>query len=176
MRPSKLHVVCLTSLYYIKLKFPIDIIHVSDVCKAYTNTFFLPARNSLCKEIGSRRPENQPSNFNPDYTDVSDFTLIRDINIPPLTKDELKELATNIPEMEEVTVHTLSNKLQDININYPYTMPDWLKIMLTITSTIIAIIVIVVVIYAKMPGNCLCGETPTEQQKETRTPIYMKLN
>ena len=84
MRPSKLHVVCLTSSYYIKLKFPIDIIHVPDACKAYTNTFFLPARNNLSKEIGSRRPENQPSNFNLDYTDVSDFTLIRDINIPPL--------------------------------------------------------------------------------------------
>ena len=30
MRPFMLHVVCLTSLYYIKLKFPIDIIHVPD--------------------------------------------------------------------------------------------------------------------------------------------------
>ena len=80
---------------------------------------------------------------------MSDFTLIGVINIPPLTKDELKELTTNIPEMAEVTVHTLSNKLQEINSNYPYTMPDWLKIMLTITSTIIAIIVIEVVIHAK---------------------------
>ena len=32
--------------------------------EAYTNMFFLPARNSLSKEIGSRGPENQPSNFN----------------------------------------------------------------------------------------------------------------
>ena len=93
MRPSKLHVVCLTSLYFIKLKFPIDIIHVPKACKAYTNMFFLPARNSHSKEIGSRRPENQSSDFNLDYTDVSDFTLIRDINIPPLTKDELKRIS-----------------------------------------------------------------------------------
>ena len=58
--------------------------------------------------------------------------------------------------MVEVTVHTLSNKFQEINRNYPYTMPVWLKIMLTITSTVIAIIVVVVVIYAKKSGNCLC--------------------
>ena len=82
MKPSKLHVVCLTSSYCVKHKFPIDIIHVPDVCKAYTNTFFLPARNSLSKGIGSRRPENQPSNFNLDYTDVSDFTLVSDIKFP----------------------------------------------------------------------------------------------
>ena len=50
MRSFKLHVVCLTSLYYIKLKFPIDIIHVPDTCKAYINTFFLPARIVLAKK------------------------------------------------------------------------------------------------------------------------------
>ena len=44
--------------------------------------------------------------------------------------------------MGEVTVQSLSTKLKDINKNYLYTMPDWLKIMLTLTSTIIAIMVI----------------------------------
>ena len=54
---------------------PIDIIHIPDTCDAYTNMFLLPARNSLCKDIGSRKSKNQPSNFDLDYTDVSDFTL-----------------------------------------------------------------------------------------------------
>ena len=101
--------------------------HVPDACEAYTNMFFLPARNSLSKETGSRRPESQPSNFDLDCTDVSYFALVKDMNIPHLTKDELERLATNIPEMAEVTVHTLSNKLQEIKSNYPYTMPGWLK-------------------------------------------------
>ena len=104
MKPSKLQVVCLPSSYYVKLKFPIDIIHIPDACIANTNTFFLPARKSLSKEKGSRKSENQPSNFDLDYPDVSDFTLVRDINIPPLTKNELEKLATNIPEMAEVTL------------------------------------------------------------------------
>ena len=50
MKPFMLQVVCLTSSYYVKLKFPIDIMHVPDACEAYTNTFFLPARNSLSKK------------------------------------------------------------------------------------------------------------------------------
>ena len=91
--------------------FPLDIIHIPDACKAYTNTFFLPTRNSLSKEIGSRKPGNQPINFDLDYTDVSDFNLVRDIKIPPLTKKELEKLVTNIPEMGEVTVHSLNTKL-----------------------------------------------------------------
>ena len=76
MKPSKLQVVCLTSSYCIKLKFPIDIIHIPNTCEAYTNTFFLPSRNSLSKEIGSRKSGNQHINFDLDYTDVSDFTLV----------------------------------------------------------------------------------------------------
>ena len=78
-KPSKLQVVCLTSSYYIKLKFPIDIIHIPDTCEAYTNIFFLPARNSLSKQIGSRKLGNQLTNFDLDYTYVYDFTLVRDI-------------------------------------------------------------------------------------------------
>ena len=57
--------------------------------------------------------------------------------------------------MAEVTDHALSTKFQEINRNYPCTMPDWLKIMLTITSTIIAITVIVVLINATKFGNYL---------------------
>ena len=107
---------------------------------------------------------------------MSDFTLIRDINISPLTKDEWKELATNIPEMVEVTVQTLSNKLQEINSSYPYAMPDWLKIMLTVTSTIIAIIVIVVAIYAKKSGNCLCRKCLQNNRKNKNTNLYIYLS
>ena len=96
--------------------------------------------------------------------DVSDFTLVL-----LLAKDELERLATNIPEMAEVIVHILNNKCHEINRNYPYTMPDWLKIMLTVTSTILAIILVVVVIYAKKSGNCLCGKHRTTER--TRIPI-----
>ena len=102
---------------------------------------------------------------------MSDFTLVRDINIQPLTKNELEKLATNIPEMAKVTVHTLSNKLQEINRNYPYTMPDWLKIMLTITSTIIAIIVIVVLIYVKKSGNCLHRKHLQNNRRSKKTDL-----
>ena len=99
------------------------------------------------------------------------FTLVRDINIPPLAKNELEKSPTNIPEMEEVTLHTLSTKLQEMNRNYPYTVPDWLTIMLTITSTIITIIVIVLSIYTKKSGNCLHGKHLWNNRKNKKTNL-----
>ena len=155
--------------YYITLKFPIDIIHIPDACKAYTNMFFLPARNSLSKEISSRKLGNQPTIFDLDYTDVPDFTLVRDIKIPALAEKELENFATNIPEMMEVTAESLSTKLQEINRNYPYVMPDWLKIMLTVTSTVIATIVIAVIIYIKKSSNCLLGKHLWNNRKNKKT-------
>ena len=97
--------------------------------------------------------------------------MVRDINISPLTKNELEKLATTIPEIAEVTVHTLSTKLHDFNRNYPHTMPDWLKSMLTIISTAIAVIVIVVFIYAKKSGNCLLGKHLWNNRKNKKTDL-----
>ena len=171
MKPSKLQVICLTASYYVKLKIPLNIIHIPDACEAYTKMVFLPARNSLNKEIDSRKLGHQPTNFDLDYTDVSGFTLVRDIKIPPLTKKELENLATNIPKMAEVTVQSLSTKLQDINRNHPYTMPDWLKIMLSVTSTVIAIIIIAVIIYVKISGNCHHGKCSQNNRKNKKTNL-----
>ena len=169
MKPSKLQAVCLTSSYYIKLKFPIDIVQIPDACKAYTNTFFLPTRNSLSKEIGYRKLGNRPNIFNLNYTDVSDFTLVRDIQIPPLTKKELEKSATNMMKMVEVTVKSLSTKLKNIHRNYPFLMPDWLKIMLTVTCTVVIIIVIALIIYIKKSGNCLIGKHLQDNRKNGKT-------
>ena len=47
MVPTKLQVMFLTSSYYIKLKCWVDIIFLTNACEAYTNTFYLSARNSL---------------------------------------------------------------------------------------------------------------------------------
>ena len=63
MKPSKLWEICITSSYYIKLKFPIDIILIPDAHEAYINMFFLPGRNNFSKEIGSRKEGKQPTNF-----------------------------------------------------------------------------------------------------------------
>ena len=73
--------------------------------------------------------------------------------------------------MGEVTVQSLSTKFQVINKDYPYTVPDWLKITLTITSTIIAIMVVVVLIYAKKSSNCLSGKHLWNNKKNKNTDL-----
>ena len=73
--------------------------------------------------------------------------------------------------MVEVTVQSLSTKFHDINRNYSYTMPAWLKVMLTVTSTVIAISIIAVIIYVKKSGNCLLRKHLQNNRKNKKTNI-----
>ena len=65
-------------------------------CKAHTNTFYLPARNSLSKEVDSSKISNWFTNFTLEYKDIYDFALITGLQISNLTTDELTVLAVEI--------------------------------------------------------------------------------
>ena len=77
--------------------------------------------------------------------------------------------------MAELTVQSLITKLKNINWNYPYTMPDWLKNMLTITSTVITITVVAIIIYIKKFGNCLARNHLLNNGKN-KNMLQMNLN
>ena len=158
MVPTKLQVICPTSSYYIKLKCPVNIIFLPDAYDIYTNTFYLPARNSFSKEVDSRKIGSKLTNFTLEYKDIYDVALIKDLQIPILTTDTVTKLATEIPEMQEVTIHSLDIKYIEINRNYSWLMPDWLKIVLMVTSTIIGIVFVVVIIYLRRTGTCMLLE------------------
>ena len=87
MVPTKLQVICLTSSYYTKLKRPVNMIFLPDACEAYTNAFYLPARNSLSKEVDSRKIGSRFTNFTLEYNDIYDFALIEGLQIPNLTDE-----------------------------------------------------------------------------------------
>ena len=96
--PTKLQVMCLTTSYYIKLKCPVDIVFLPNACEAYTNTFYLPARNSLSKEADPRKIGSRFTILTLEYKDIYDFALIKRLQIPNLTTNELTRLVVEIPK------------------------------------------------------------------------------
>ena len=165
----KLQVMCLTSSYYIKLQCPDDIIFLPNACEAYTNAFYLPGRNSLSKEVDSRKIGSRLTNLTLEYKDIYDFALIRGLQIPNITTDELAKLAREIHKMQEVTIHSLNTKLREISRNYPLSMPDWLKIVLTVTSTIIGIVSMVVMIYLRRTCNCVLSVKHLNKRRKSKS-------
>ena len=78
--------------------------------------------------------------------------------------------------MEEVTLHSLNIKLREINRNYPWLMPDLLKIVLTITSTIIAIVFVVIVVYLRRTGNCMLSGKHLNKKRKSKTSSQIPHN
>ena len=99
---------------------PVDIISLPDASEAYTNTFYLPTRHSLSMEVDSRKIGSSLTNFTLEYKDIYDFALIKGLQTLNLTTDEVTKLATEIPKMNEVTIHSLNTKLRKVNRNYPW--------------------------------------------------------
>ena len=50
-------------------------------------------------------------------------------------------------------------------------MPDWLEIVLTVSSTVIAIIAIILLIYVKKSGKCLLGKHLQNNRKNKNTDV-----
>ena len=74
---NMLQVICLTSSHHITFKCSVDIIFLPQACEAYTNPFYLPARNGLSKKVDSRKIGSRFTNFTLEYKDIYDFALIR---------------------------------------------------------------------------------------------------
>ena len=45
IKPTRLHILCLTTSYYKQLKYPLDITYLGDSCEGFTATMLLPASN-----------------------------------------------------------------------------------------------------------------------------------
>ena len=94
---------------------------------------------------------------------------MKGLKIPNLTTDKLTRLATEIPKMKEVTIHSLNTKLRKINRNYPWSMLDWIQIVLMITSTLIGKVFVVSMIYLRRTGNCMISGMHLHKKRKSKS-------
>ena len=137
--PWVLHIICLQTTTYLQVKYPIDIVHLQDGCEATSSTLVLPGHLCLVKEDNSILNSHSVQ-FTLQYTKVQDFDLIKQIIPEKLSPEQLKAIGDSIPEPQMSSIMTLQGQLKDINTNYPYVMPLYLKIILTSISTILLVL------------------------------------
>ena len=109
-----------------------------DGCEATSSTLVLPGHSHLVKEDNSILNSHSVQ-FTLQYTKVQDFDLIKQIIPQKLSPEQLKAIGDSIPEPQTSSIMTLQGQLKDINTNYPYVMPLYLKIILTSVSTILLV-------------------------------------
>ena len=67
----------------------------------------------------------------------------------PLLDEELDKLASKIPELQKVSFQCVNKELHEIDETYPFSMPNWLLIMITIWVTIFVVMLVCMIWYLK---------------------------
>ena len=95
----------------------------------------LPSHTILSKEIDPSQLGLRQDQLKIHYQKIQDCTIIKNTPIDKLTPQQLESKAQYIPEMENISLDEFNTTLAEINNEYPWQMPMWLKILMTIVGT-----------------------------------------
>ena len=150
MEPVTLHISCLNRNYYLQIKFPLDIIYLEADCEAYTDIFLLPSRTSLSKTVFPNAVGLKKQQMTLKYDQVTDFTIMQILPLKRLNNSEIENRITGVPEMKDVPIELLNKTLQKIDEDHPWLMPLYLKIIITIISTVTVISLVIICVWCCM--------------------------
>ena len=165
--PTTMQVNCLTKMYYVKLQHPLDIIFLEESCEASTVSMLLPASTALSKEVDSSQLGLRQDQLKLHYQKMQDFTVISNIPIEKLTPQQLESKASYVPEMENISLDKFNATIAEINEEYPWQMPVWLKIILTVGITIFIIAAMTGCYVCRVKGICLEWCLPKQNRYDT---------
>ena len=153
VKPTHLHVSCFTTSYYKELKHPLDITYLGDSCEGFTSTMLLPASNVIKINDPIQLHGNMGSFAQLNYSNVHDFTVFEDITITKVNISKLSSIP-DIPDFTDTTVVNLNKKLTEISLEYPWELPLWSKIVITVVLTLVVVAVSVTYCICHHHGKC----------------------
>ena len=74
-----------------------------------------------------------------------DHQFMQSLNVTCLTLAQTHKL----PNYSMINYDLLKEQIQQIDVNYPFSMPTWLKILITVLGTFMAVIGIAIYCYCK---------------------------
>ena len=163
-QPTVLHINCLTSNSYKQLQFPADLIHLNDDCEAVSTTLMIPSHSQILNKDNEALSATHGIVFQLNYTKIHDFHVIQHILPHRLSEKELAMIDKNIPDVVQSTMQAMQEKIQNITTQYPYVLPEYLKIIFTCLGTTLLIALGITVIVCRKK-NCTAWGTGFHKSK-----------
>ena len=85
----------------------------------------------------------------------TDYQFMQSLNLTRFTLEQLEQLTHKLPNYVVVNYDLLGKHIRQIDKNYPYTMPIWLLILITVLVTLMIAARVTVFFY------CKCKNAPT---------------
>ena len=109
---------CLTDTHVIDVKPPLTIIHVGNGCEAYSSNLFIPAKSELTSKDNDLVRHTYFQQFNEDYQNITRYSLIENLGLVKLTKNEIENLPDHLIALPNLQFKELKRRLVEIKKFY----------------------------------------------------------
>ncbi len=105
------------------------------------------------------------------HVDLMDLRLFQGPVFAKLSQIDLEAMSIELKPMENIPIEEIPVQLAQINEEYPYSMPQWLVILLSVVSTIIGLALILGIAYYHKYGVKL----PKQKRKMQNVEIPLMM-
>ena len=161
-------IICNNQESYIPVVSPWQVVRIPDGCSAYTPSLRIPAYTKI-ESVQNETFERLYEGFNRTFIPLKDFRMLQEIPIPGVDETNLRFKAEQLPPMKNVLQGRIIAALEQIDNEYPFSMPEWLVVLLSIFGTISAITFILLL-------ACCCSQRTVgrHQTRRPRTPPQLE--
>ena len=122
---------------------------ISNECEAYSDNIYILAKSELTTTLQSITRSQFFLDYNFNYTNVSNFLVWHKTNFTTLTTDEIKTLKTKMLKLPTMSMDIFKNVLENIDKNYPFSLPPKLILALLILTGVCTIIIGILFVWHK---------------------------
>ena len=129
---EKLQIRCVMETNVIMIKPPLQIVDIGNGCEAYSTSIYIPAKSELTTTMQTVTRSQFFSDYNFNYTNVSNFLVWHNTNFATLTPKEVKTLKAKMLQLLAMSMDIFNKALDNIDENYPFSMSPKLILALLI--------------------------------------------
>ena len=146
---EKLQVRCIMETHVITIKPPLQIVDIGNGCKAYSASIYILAKSELMATLQSITRSQFFLEYNFNYTNVSNFLIWYKSDFAKLTNKEIETLKAKMLKLPTMSMELFDNVLENIDEDYPFSLPPKLILALLINIGICVIAIGIIFIWFK---------------------------
>ena len=146
---EKLQVRCIMETSVISIKPPLQIVDIGNGCEAYSASIYILAKLELMATLQSITWSQFFLEYNFNYTNMSNFLVWYKSDFTKLTNKEIETLKAKMLKLPTMSMELFDNILENIDEDYPFSLPPQFILALLITMGICVIAIGILFIWYK---------------------------
>ena len=138
---------------------PLQIVDVSNGCKAHSASIYIPAKLELTTMIQSITRLQFFLDYNFNYTNVSKFLIWHKTDFATLTPNEINSLKAKMLKLPTMPMGIFKKVLGNIDENYPFSLPPKLILALLVPIGLCTVIIGILFIWYRRKTSFISSTT-----------------